>query len=247
MQATCALNNGIYSEALASSRLLKENIPTEYLQSTPPDAEYLQYMYMTELFTHIRYGKWAEILMHEEISDSLIYAKILLEFGRGIANARLHNTIEARSSLQKIEQLMNANQRLKIRMGAFNTAYAGGEISTALLKGIIAEEENNLDEAVQWLALGVKLEDQMIYDEPKDWILPVRQFLASVYIKKGRLADAESVLRKDLIINPQNGWTLTGLGVALKGQGKIKEAKEVKKSLDLLGTGKDFNKTGPVF
>ena len=247
MQATCALNNGIYTEALASSRLLKENIPAEYLQSTPPDAEYLQFMYMTKLFTHIRYGKWEEILKYEEISDSLIYAKILLEFGRGFANARLHNQIEARSSLQKIEQLMKANQRLKIRMGAFNTAYAGGEISAAMLKGIIAEEENNLDDAIQWLTLGVKLEDQMIYDEPKNWILPVRQFLASVYLKKGLLAEAESVLRKDLIINPQNGWTLTGLWVALKGQGKIKEANEVKMSLELLGIGKDFNKTGPVF
>ena len=35
-------------------------------------------------------------------------------------------------------------------MGAFNTAFAGGEIAVAIVKGIIAEEENQLDKAIEW-------------------------------------------------------------------------------------------------
>ena len=55
------------------------------------------------------------------------------------------------------------------------------------------------------------------------------------------------MLKKDLIFNPDNGWALTGLWVALQKQGNNKEAAAVKKSLDALGKGKDFPKTGPVF
>ena len=247
MQATCAIMNGDFEDAVSSSRMLREQIPADYLGSAPPEAEFLQYMYMTELFSYVRYGKWEKILQHAPVPDSHSYANILLEFGKGISYARLKQFDEARLSLQKMEQILNADKKLKIRMGAFNTAFAGGEIAVAMVKGIIAEEENKPDKAIEWLSAAVKLEDQMIYDEPKDWILPPRHYLASVLIKKGRFSEAATLLRKDLIFNPENGWALTGLWVALQKQGKNNEAATVKKSLDALGEGKVFPKTGPVF
>jgi tetratricopeptide (TPR) repeat protein len=247
MQATCAIMNGDFEDAVNTSRLLKEQIPADYLGSAPPEAEYLQYMYMTELFSYVRYGKWEKILQLAQVPDSHSYANILLEFGRGISFARLKKFDEARLSLQKMEQRLRDDKKLKIRMGAFNTAFAGGEIAVAIVQGIIAEEENRLDKAIEWLSAAVKLEDQMIYDEPKDWLLPPRHYLASVLIKKGQFSEAADVLKKDLSFNPDNGWALTGLWVALQKQGKNKEAAEVKKSLDAIGIGKDFPKTGPVF
>jgi tetratricopeptide (TPR) repeat protein len=247
MQATCAIMNGDFSEAQSLSEKLKENIPYEYLSSPPPDAEYLQYMYMTEIFSYIRYGKWENILALPEIPDSVVYARILLEYGRGIAFARLGRTKEAEISLQKLNQVLQANERLNIKMGAFNTAYAGGEIAHAMLNGIIAEEKNNLDEAIHWFSEAVKLEDQLIYNEPRDWLLPTRQYLAAVYLKKGSLNEAEKILWEDLRINPDNGWALTGLGIALDKKGNKKEASTIKKSLDKLGNQKDFNKKSPVF
>ena len=247
MQATCAIMNGDFEEAESSSRMLKEQIPADYLVSAPPEAEYLQYMYMTELFSYVRYGKWEKILQHAPVPENQSYANILLEFGRGISYARLKKFEEAKLSLNKMEQRLREDEKLKIRMGAFNTAFAGGEIAVAIVKGIIAEEENQLDMSIELLSAAVKLEDQMIYDEPKDWLLPPRHYLASVLIKKGQFSEAANVLKKDLTFNPDNGWALTGLWVALQKQGKNKEAAAVKKSLDALGKGKDFPKTGPVF
>lgn len=247
MQASCALLNGDFSEATSLAIKLKETIPADYLSMPPPDAEFLQYMYSTEIFSYIRYGKWEKLQTMPDIPDSLAYAKILLEYGRGISFARLGKHAEAELSLQKMNQLLSETERLKIRMGAFNTAYAGGEIAITMLKGIIAEEQNNLDEAIRLLSEAVKLEDGLIYDEPRDWLVPVRQYLAAVYMKKGALNEAESLLKQDLKINPDNGWALTGLWIILNKKGNKQEATKIKKALDALGNQHDFNKNGPVF
>ncbi|MGL6269306.1 MAG: tetratricopeptide repeat protein, partial [Chitinophagaceae bacterium] len=247
MQASSAILNGHFSEAQSLAIKLKSTIPYEYLSMAPPDAEYLQFMYSSEIFSYVRYGKWEKILALPEVPDSLAYAKILFEYGRGISFTRLGRFAEAELSLQKMNQLLKVNDRLKIRMGAFNTAYAGGEIAITMLSGILAEEKNNLDEAIRLLSEAVKLEDALIYDEPRDWLLPVRQYLASVYIKKGNLDAAESMLRQDLRINPNNGWALTGLCIILNKKGNKKEATNMKNAVAALGNQHDFNKNGPVF
>jgi tetratricopeptide (TPR) repeat protein len=202
---------------------------------------------MTELFSYIRYGKWDNILALPEIPDSIAYSKILLHYGRGIAQARLGNTKDAEVSLQKLNQVLQSNERLKIKMGAFNSAYDCGEIAQAMLRGIISEEKNNLDDAIHWLSEAVKLEDQLTYNEPRDWLLPTRQYLAAVYLKKGKLNEAETLLREDLRINPDNGWALTGLWITQNKKGSTKEAGSTKKALENLGNQKDFNKNSPVF
>jgi tetratricopeptide (TPR) repeat protein len=204
-------------------------------------------MYMTELFSYIRYGKWDNLLALPEMPDSIAYARILQEYGRGIAQARLGRISEAEASLQKLNQVLQSNERLKIKMGAFNSAYACGEIAQAMLRGIISEEKNNLDDAIHWLSEAVKLEDQLTYNEPRDWLLPTRQYLAAVYLKKGKLNEAETLLQEDLRINPDNGWALTGLWITQNKKGSKKEAASTKKALENLGNQKDFNKNSPVF
>ena len=64
----------------------------------------------------------------------------------------------------------------------------------------------------------------MIYDEPKDWPHPARQYLGNVLLKAGNYAEAEKVFKKDLEVNPNNGWSFTGLATALSKQGKKQEA-----------------------
>ena len=64
----------------------------------------------------------------------------------------------------------------------------------------------------------------MIYDEPKDWVHPARQYLGTVLIKAGKYAEAEKAFREDLKANPNNGWSYTGLAIALAKQGKKSDA-----------------------
>ncbi|MES1223412.1 MAG: hypothetical protein ABUT20_48400, partial [Bacteroidota bacterium] len=79
-------------------------------------------------------------------------------------------------------------------------------------------------ESVAFLNEAVRLEDEMIYDEPKDWVHPARQYLGTVLIKASRFSEAEKIFKDDLKINPNNGWSYIGLATALAKQKKNKEA-----------------------
>lgn len=247
MQATCAMNGGAYREAADASALLKQELPAEYLSGTPPEAEYLQYMYMSELFTEIRFGHWDKILAMPMQPDSLLYASILHAFGRSLAFSRLNRFSEARIEIGKMEKILASSDRLKKRMGAFNTAYAGGEVAVAMAKGVLAEAENRLSEAETWLEKAVQLEDQMVYDEPKDWLLPPRQYLGAALLKAGKFGNAEAVFRKDLDFNPNNGWSLKGLEMALTAQNRQKEWRAYAAQSAEVRQNRDFNPLGPVF
>jgi tetratricopeptide (TPR) repeat protein len=247
MQATCAINNGTYQEALTASTLLKQELPAEYLSGPPPEAEYLQYMYMTELFTEIRFGRWEKILAMPAPQDSLLYASLLHSFGRSLALARLHRFEEARGAIGEMEKIQVSSDRLKARMGAFNTAYAGGEVAIAMANGILAEEQNRMAEAETWLQKAVDLEDRMVYDEPKDWLLPPRQYLGAALLKGGNFSKAEAIFLKDLDFNPDNGWSLKGLEMAMTAQNTLKEWKAKAEKAAGIRQNKDFNPRGPVF
>ncbi len=64
----------------------------------------------------------------------------------------------------------------------------------------------------------------MKYNEPRDWLQPTRHFLGGLLLKTKQFAKAEKLYREDLFTNPNNGWSLTGLSLALAGQHKMKDA-----------------------
>jgi len=74
-----------------------------------------------------------------------------------------------------------------------------------------------------------RLENGLAYDEPPDWIQPVRHTLGAVLLQAGRAAEAESIYLEELQRNPENGWGLLGLHDALNRQGKQAEAMKVEK------------------
>ena len=75
----------------------------------------------------------------------------------------------------------------------------------------------------------INAEDSLIYEEPKLWMLPARQYLGAFLLDMKRPGEAEKVYREDLIWNPGNGWSLLGLHQALKVQGKKTELDRLKK------------------
>ena len=65
----------------------------------------------------------------------------------------------------------------------------------------------------------VKLEDELMYDEPEPLPFAARHWLGAALLEAGRLADAERVYREELEDHPHNGWSLLGLKQALTGRG----------------------------
>ncbi len=66
-----------------------------------------------------------------------------------------------------------------------------------------------------------------MYDKPLGWMLPVRHALGALLMADGRHSEAETVYREDLRRNRDNGWSLTGLQLALKAQQREPEAGEL--------------------
>ena len=79
------------------------------------------------------------------------------------------------------------------------------------------------------LTEAVAIEDGLKYTEPPYWYFPIRQYLGAVQLQRSEYVLAEQTYRIDLRKNPRNGWSMKGLIVALKGQGRTSQANDVSK------------------
>jgi predicted Zn-dependent protease len=95
------------------------------------------------------------------------------------------------------------------------------------LEGEMAAKKGRSDLAVKRLRSAIAGEDELIYDEPPPWYLPIRQRLGMVLLEAGKPAEAEKVFREDLLRRPENGWSLHGLSQSLTAQKKTQEASAV--------------------
>ena len=72
----------------------------------------------------------------------------------------------------------------------------------------------------------------MVYGEPPEWSVPVRQELGRILLAADRPAEAEAVFRQDLNRFPENPWSLYGLSRALEAQGDVAGAADSMKSFE---------------
>lgn len=245
MKVACAHMAGNYTEALSAAKDLQEAIPAEYLSMPDAMGHYIQYAHLSPLFTYIRFGKWEKILQ-EKVNDSLPYAAVLQHFGRGLAFARTGRPDEAAAEAEQMKAMLQAPV-LKEPFTPYNSAYDGGIVAMHILNGVLATEKANLPFAIEQFKEAVEKEDRLIYNEPRDWLLPARHYLGDALLRAGRHEAAIAVLQQDLRINPANGWALTGLQTAFEGlnrSGDIISAKQRLKSAWMI---KDIEIKRPVF
>lgn len=246
MQATCANMDARYAEALRLSNDTRHSFDSTWSDAGGYFGVYSQYLYMTPHFTQIRFGKWDDILDAPAIPASRIYANAIWHYARGLAYARKHQFENANIELQKMQDSI-ASPQLKESPSTFNPGIAAIDVAGKILEGVIAEERNELAQSVSLLKEAVDKEDGMFYNEPKDWVHPVRQYLGNVLLKAKKYGEAEKVYREDLKINPNNAWSLTGLTKALAKQGKKHEALKVQRQKEKALARSDVQITGSVF
>ena len=125
-------------------------------------------------------------------------------------------------------------------MQPFNAPEAAAKVAEKILAASIAGHENNFTKAAAMLTEAVTSEDAMVYNEPRDWLLPARQYLGYALLHAGSAARAEKIFKEDLVDNPDNHWTLFGLYHALQQQKKKAEATAIKKQFDKAFEGADI-------
>lgn len=246
MQTNHAIMLGRAAYSAESAKATVESIPDDYLGLDAPLGNYIQYLYMTPVLVKVRFGKWDDLLAMKQPGKNLVYANILYHFGRGMAYTGKKQLKNAKSELEKIMKLMKEGSLL-IPMSPFSPVIEGAKVAEHILKGSIALAEKKPDEAVAALKTAVETEENMVYTEPRDWLLNPKHYLGNAYLKASRWNDAEQTFLADLKNNNENGWALYGLYLSLSGQKKTYEAAKVLTRFKDAFSKTDITITAPVY
>jgi tetratricopeptide (TPR) repeat protein len=246
MQAACAMMRANYAYSNKTSIECSNSFDTSFLSLPAPLGNFIQYVYMTPAFNNVRFGKWDAILDAAPVQEHHLYANLLWHWARGMAFAGKNNIDKAKEELKKTGELMQAAD-LKVVMSPFNAPVDAAKIAVKILAGVIAEQDNDLNKAIALLNEAVAAEDALIYDEPKDWLLPAREYLGNALLRSGEAARAETVFKIDLQENPKNHWALYGLYQSLLKQKKNNDAVNVKKLFDRAFNDADITAGSIIF
>jgi tetratricopeptide (TPR) repeat protein len=202
-----------FAAALATVQAMTVEMPPEWIKENAGIADGIMAM---PLEVMMRFGRWDEILAAPEPPEYLPISRAMRLYARGVANAALGKKAEART-----EQTAFLEAKGKVLDGAtFGNNKASDILGVAehLLAGEILYREGKVDKGIGELKIAVKSEDELRYDEPPDWIQPVRHALGAALVRSNRPVEAAAVYREDLKRLPENGWSLFGLAKALKMQ-----------------------------
>ncbi|MEJ7559932.1 MAG: hypothetical protein WKF66_16590 [Pedobacter sp.] len=245
LKENCAHMAGNYRIASEAANMVQASVNKADMHIKNSAGNFYQYLYMQPVLTDVRFGKWAQILASEKM-DSLGYASVLLHFARGLAFCSMGNVISGKFELKALEEKLGDNT-LKYPMDNFSSAYETSLVADLILKGMIAAEEGSYTASIDLLKQAVVAEDNIIYNEPRDWPLPARQYLGTVLIKAKKYPMAVKVLKSDLAINPNNGWALTGLKTVYQQTSNNIELIKINAKLRDAWKIKDLEINAPVF
>lgn len=205
--------------AIDATRHMEAQVPPEFLE------QFVMYgdgLMPAKFHALIRFGRWEEVLGEPEYPEFRKVSRAVRSYARVVALANLLRLDEARTELARFRDL-SAEVTDEWMMG-------NNKAPTVLaISGMMAEAEllwraGDSEAAFAKVREAVAAEDQLVYDEPPGWMLPVRHALGAILLAGGEAAQAEAVYREDLADWRENAWSLLGLEQALRAQGKTAEA-----------------------
>ncbi|CAN5906078.1 hypothetical protein BH11MYX4_BH11MYX4_17530 [soil metagenome] len=220
MLSFAAMMRGESELALGAIRSMVDTMPPEFVRESPELADGFLAMPVEVL---MRFGRWDEILAIPEPAAAFPIARALRHYARGVAYAAQGDVERARA--EQAALLEAKKSVLKGVKFGNNEGLDLVAIAEQVLAGELAVREGKTDDAIASLRAAVRSEDALVYDEPPDWIQPVRHALGATLMRAGKPAEAEVVYREDLAKHLENGWSLFGLERALRAQKKSEESK----------------------
>jgi tetratricopeptide (TPR) repeat protein len=224
MLAFAAMMTGQRDLALQHVNAMVAEWPADFIADYGPVVDFF---YAAPVEVMVRFGMWDEILARPLPPENLPLSRSLAYAARGIACAAKGDTAAARA-----EQKLFLAARAKVAEdAAFGNNVGRNVLAVAepMLDGEILFREGKTNEGLARLRDAVAAEAKLRYDEPPDWIIPVRHALGASLLQVGRVQEAEQVYRDDLARWPENGWSLFGLSRALKLQHRDAEAADAEK------------------
>ena len=245
MQTNHAMMEGKAAYAIQSADETVNSVPSAYLSTGDAFGNYAQYIHMTPALVYIRFGKWNELLAMPAPDKGHVYSTILYHFGRGMALARQGKIKEAKQELEVLVAL-KSEPSLTLRMPPFSPVLDGAIVAENLLKGSIALAERKFDESIAAFKNAVAAEDNIVYNEPRDWMLNPKHYLGNAYLKAEKFSEAKDIFERDLRTNNENGWALFGLYQVLMSQGRKNDAEKMLARFKKSFSKADIQLYGPV-
>jgi len=210
------------AECVRAAREFSAEVP-EAMVLEMPDAETAP---AAPILALARFGRWDEILKQPAPPEAMRYVTGTWLYARGLAYVATGRRAEADQELAALRAVQQSVPADRTVANFFKMSDMLALVAETLA-GEIAVRSGDPGIAVGHLAEAVRLQDQHWFTEPPPWYYPARQSLGVALLQAGRAAEAEAVYREDLRRNPENGWSLFGLGQSLRAQGKTADAAAV--------------------
>lgn len=204
-----------------------------------PGMEFTQHRLTRLLQVLARFGMWDEILAAPAPREELVHARAIWHYARGRALAARGDVAGAEAELAKVRAAAASPATAEMKL-EFSMARGVHAVAEHVLAGHVDAARGNHAGAVRHLRAAAQAEDSLVYGEPPEWHVPVRQELGMVLLAAGQAADAEAVFRQDLERFPANGWSLHGLARAQRAQGREADAARTEAELRTAWQGADF-------
>ena len=226
MLTYAAMMTGQSELALRTIREMVADIPLEFVKENPWADGFLG----MPLEVLMRFGRWDEVLAEPEAPEFAPISRSIRHYARAVAFASKGDVAAAGK-----EQTAFLEARTRVTKEATFGNNSGSDVldvAEHLMKGEILYRAGRTEEGIDALREAVAREDKLRYNEPPDWIQPVRHALGAALLSAGRFPEAETVFREDLAKLPGNGWALYGLQRAVQLQEKHEEAAAAEKQFD---------------
>ena len=193
------------------------------------EMDMLDAFYALPLQIMVRFHRWNDILAVPQPDAAHPMTGGVWHFARALADANTGKLDQARSELATLRALAPAMAKISLSAQGPHNGEVIPQIMVHLIEAHITAAHLQHDAAIGHLRSAVSLEDSMDYNEPSDWLYPMREPLGAALLGEGKPAEAEGVFREDLKHNQRNPRSLFGLAESLKAQGKAAEAQTVEK------------------
>jgi tetratricopeptide (TPR) repeat protein len=245
MQTNHAIMSGNMKYAIESAKQTAASIPADYLSMEGALGSYIQYIYYTNILVDIRYAQWESLLAMKQPPAKQVYSNVLYHFGKGMAYVHQQKIPDAKREYGYLRDLLK-DSTLSLPFSPFSPSIDGATVAANLLAGTIALAQKNNTTAIEHFVKAVTTEEQMVYNEPRDWLLNPKHYLGNAYLQLKEWKKAEEVLPRDLNNNNNNIWAMTGLHTAYLQQGKTKEAATLQQQLKKVSKNATIKITAPV-
>ncbi len=245
MQTNHAIMSGNMNYAIESAKQTAASIPADYLSMEGALGNYIQYIYYTNVLVDIRYAQWESLLAMKQPPAKQVYSNVLYHFGKGMAFAHQQKLPDAKREYGYLRDLLK-DSTLSLPFSPFSPSIDGANVAANLLAGTIALAQKNNAATIEHFIKAVTTEEQMVYNEPRDWLLNPKHFLGNAFIQMKEWEKAEEILLKDLNNNNNNIWAMTGLHTTYLQQGKTKQATALQQQLKKVSSNVTIKITAPV-